>query len=369
VTQTDRYILRQLVFAMAVVAGSLTCVAWLTQSLRFVEMIINRGLSGPLFVYFTMLLLPTFFAFILPVALFAAIVFVYNRLTTDSELIVLRAAGVSNMDLARPALVLSVATVVAAYGLTLYAIPTSFRAFKELQFHLRNTYTAFVLHEGVFNVLMKGITVYVRTRTSSGELYGIIVHDNRVPDRSVTMMAERGAIVTGEKGPRIVLVNGNRQELRGEDAGVSLLYFDRYTFEIAGMENSAESRWREPRERYLDELFFPSDQANEIWSYHQLRMEGHYRLASPLLGFAFALIGLAFVLGGQFNRRGIAARIALAVAVVIATEAAVLGAKALGEKVPAAWFLLYLAAVAPVLACGYDLATQRVRRATRSVEA
>jgi lipopolysaccharide export system permease protein len=353
---------------MAVVAGSLTCVAWLTQSLRFVEMIINRGLSAPLFVYFTMLLLPTFFAFILPVALFASIVFVYNRLITDSELVVLRAAGVGNTALARPALALAVLTTIAAYGLTLYAIPTSFRAFKELQFHLRNNYTAFVLHEGVFNVIMKGITVFVRTRTSSGELLGIVVHDNRLPDRAVTMMAERGAIVAGEKGPRIVLANGNRQELRGEDRDVSLLYFDHYTFEIAGMEESSEARWREPRERYLHELFFPSDQANEIWSYHQLRMEGHYRLASPLLSIAFALVGLAFVLGGQFNRRGNVVRIVLSVAVVTATETAVLGAKSLGEKMPAAWFLLYLIAFAPAVACGYDLAAQRVRRVSRNAQ-
>jgi len=369
VTYSDRYLLRQLFFAMAVVAGSLTCVAWLTQSLRFVELIINRGLSGPLFVYFTMLLLPTFFAFIMPVALFAAIMFVYQRLISDSELVVLRAAGVSNARLARPAAWLAVATTLAVYGLTLYAIPTSFRAFKELQFNIRNTYTAFVLHEGVFNVLMKGITVYVRSRSSAGELTGIIVHDDRLADRSITMMAERGVIVAGEKGPLVILANGNRQELRSEDGAVSLLYFDNYTFEIAGLDNSAEDRWREPRERYLDELFFPSDKENEVWRYHQLRMEGHYRLAAPLLGLGFALVGLAFILGGQFNRRGNAARIALAVVVVTGMEAALLGAKSLGEKIPEAWFLVYLTAIAPALVGGYDLLTQRLRRATRHAEA
>ncbi len=368
-TQSDRYILRQLLFAMAVVAGSLTCVAWLTQSLRFVEMIINRGLSGPLFVYFTMLLLPTFFAFILPVALFAAIMFVYHRLITDSELIVLRAAGISNAALARPAAFLAVVTTLTVYGLTLYAIPTSFRAFKELQFHIRNSYTAFVLHEGVFNVLIKGITVYVRSRTSAGELTGIIVHDDRLADRSVTMMAERGAIVAGETGPRVILANGNRQEQRSDDGSISLLYFDNYTFEIAGLSDSGEDRWREPRERYLDELFFPSDKENEVWRYHQLRMEGHYRLASPLLGAGFALVGLAFVLGGAFNRRGNTTRIALAVVVVTAMEAALLGAKSLGEKVPELWFLVYLTAVVPALLCGYDLLTQRLRRATRPADA
>jgi lipopolysaccharide export system permease protein len=368
VNLSDRYILRQLVVATVVVAGSLTCVAWLTQSLRFVEMIINRGLSGPLFVYFTMLLLPTFLAFILPVALFAAIVFTYNRLTSDSELIVLRAAGVGNMALARPALVLGAVMTIFAYGLTLYAIPTSFRMFKDLQFRLRYSYSAFVLHEGVFNALMKGVTVYVRSRSSDGELYGIIVHDSRDPERSTTMMAERGAIVAGEQGPRVVLVNGNRQEQRAEDGSVSILYFDRYTFEITGLDDAPQGRWREPRERYLHELFSPSEQ-QETWNYQKLRMEGHYRLASPLLNIAFTLIGLAFVLGGEFNRRGQALRIGLAIAVATATEAAILGAKPLGEKTPDAWFLLYLAPLVPAAACGYDLVTQRLRRRARRAEA
>ena len=65
----DRYIFRQLLGATLFVAVTLTGVVWLTQSLRFVEMIVNRGLSAPLFLYFTMLLLPSFLGVILPVAL------------------------------------------------------------------------------------------------------------------------------------------------------------------------------------------------------------------------------------------------------------------------------------------------------------
>jgi len=38
-----RYIFLQLFVGMALVAASLTCVVWLSQSLRFVDMIVNRG--------------------------------------------------------------------------------------------------------------------------------------------------------------------------------------------------------------------------------------------------------------------------------------------------------------------------------------
>ena len=89
----DKYIFRQLLLTTLVVAAALTCVVWLTQSLRFVEMIVNRGLSAALFAYFTLLFLPAFLSVILPISLLAAVLFTYNRLLTDSELVVLRAAA------------------------------------------------------------------------------------------------------------------------------------------------------------------------------------------------------------------------------------------------------------------------------------
>ena len=56
----DRYILGQVFWWTIFVTICLICVVWLSQSLQFVEMIINRGLTVPMFIYFTALLLPTF---------------------------------------------------------------------------------------------------------------------------------------------------------------------------------------------------------------------------------------------------------------------------------------------------------------------
>ena len=68
-TAICRYILRQLFEATVFITIVLACTIWLTQSLRFVELIINRGLSLGAFLYLTSLLLPSFLVIILPVAL------------------------------------------------------------------------------------------------------------------------------------------------------------------------------------------------------------------------------------------------------------------------------------------------------------
>jgi len=360
VNRIDRYIFRQLLIATLFVAVTLTCVVWLTQSLRFVEMIVNRGLSVPLFVYFTLLLLPTFLSVIMPVGLFAAALFVYNRLLADSELVVLRAGGLGSYALARPALILALMATAFAYALNLYFVPASYREFKDLQFSLRNAYPMVLLQEGVFNTIMKGVTVYVRDRTDDGELHGIIVHDTRIEKKPVTMMAERGIIVSGAKGPRVMMMNGNRQEISDKDGSLSLLYFDRYSFDIAAATGNDEIRWREPRERFIGELFHPAPQ--DQWNVAKLRMEGHHRLAQPLQPLAFTLVALAFLLGGEFNRRGNGWRLVVAVGIAMAMEIGLLGAKSVGEKLPWLAPALYLVSVVPGAIAAFSLRPRLQRR-------
>ena len=161
-----RYVLRQLFAGMILVSAGLTCIIWLSQSLRFVEMIVNRGLSAGTFVYMTMLLLPNFLTVILPIALFTVIVFTYSKMVTDRELVVMRAAGVGQFGLAKPALIVTFLTLVFGYLLNLYLLPESYRAFRILQWEIRNTYSHVLLKEGfgIAEGLMTTIHAYTATQ-------------------------------------------------------------------------------------------------------------------------------------------------------------------------------------------------------------
>ncbi|HEX3984559.1 MAG TPA: LptF/LptG family permease, partial [Acidisoma sp.] len=103
-TRLDRYILRQIVVALVAVTVALVALIWLTQSLRFVELIVNRGLSPFVFLRLTVLLVPSFVAVILPITMFVVVQFIYQRLAGDRELTVMRAAGLSPFALAKPTL-------------------------------------------------------------------------------------------------------------------------------------------------------------------------------------------------------------------------------------------------------------------------
>ena len=355
-TSISRYILRHLFWWALLVTFTLTCVVWLTQSLRFVYMIVNRGLSAPLFLWLTTLLLPTFLLIILPIAVFSAILFTYNKLIADSEMVVLRSAGLSQWALARPALALAGLTTLLCYFLSLYLVPTSFREFKDLQRKYRTSYSSVLLQEGVFNPVMKGVTVYIRSRTEAGELLGIVVHDSRDPKRPVTMMAERGAIVPGDRGARVLMQNGNRQEVEADDGRLNLLNFDRYVFEISEKASADEGAlWRDPNERFIHELLRPPDTRFSDRQHRKYLAEAHHRLAAPLLAFSFVLVGVSFLLGGEFNRRGQWRRILGAILVVVTVEALMIGLKNLSVKSPDLGPSMYVVALFPIVLALYAL--------------
>ncbi len=343
------YLLRQQAGAMVFVALVLSCAIWLTQSLRFVKLIIGRGLSVSIFAEMTLLLLPSFLLIILPIALFFAVLFTYNKFLNDRELVVMRATGLSPIALSLPALLLAGVVTLISYAMSLYLLPVSFRQFKDMELAARSDFSAVLLQEGVFNTAADNVMIYIRERRSSGELLGILIQDNRNKASPVTMMAERGALVKSEAGPRVMLFNGNRQEVERDTGRLSLLYFERHSFEFGNLSKRTGTRWRDPNERFVWDLLNPGDSRNDRYYAKKLMAEGHNRLASPLLPLAFALIAVATLVSGRFDRRGQTRQLMVAAALGVALQSAAVGLVNLTAKVPAMAPLIYLNALAPVV--------------------
>ena len=340
--------LKQQLIMMVFVTLGLLCVIWLSQSLRFVEMIVNRGLSISVFLQLTSLLLPSFLTIIIPISLVFVIVFTYNKLIQDRELIFMRSAGLNQWALAKPALMVALISTAVCYFLTLFYLPYSYQQFKELQFSIRNDFSSVLLQEGSFTEL-DGLTVYVREVGRDNELLGILVHDSRNPDQQTTMMAKHGALLRTDDGPRIVLLDGNRQEVNPEDGTMSILYFDRYAVDIAQSSEDPAMRYREARERDVYNLLTattPDVNPNDIDAF---RAEGHDRLISPLNAIAFASIALAVLVSSSFSRRGQTGRLLIAIGVMVLCQALGIAMKNLAAKNPALIPLMYVNAFLPII--------------------
>ena len=348
----DRYILRQLAVGMVLVTIGLTGILWLTQSLRFVELTVNKGASVATFIKLTVLVMPNFLTIILPVALFTVTLFTYNKLISDRELVVLRAAGLSHWALARPAMILAWINVFLGLVLNLWIIPWSNEAFHKLQYQLRSTATGVMLQEGQFSQIGKGLTVYVRARDPEGELLGLIIHDRRNPERVITILAERGALVQNEDGtPSVLMFNGTREQVTPGSNRLSLLSFDNYAMQFADGPDNDDDRVRDARERSTRELFSLSESVIGAVQFRQFRVEGHQRFASPLYHLSFAFLATASLLCGWFNRRGQSDRLVVAIALMVLIQALGLGASNLATKrlmwVPLMYLLPLICAAVP----------------------
>jgi len=356
-TRIDSYILRQLLVSLGAVTIGLAALVWLTQSLRFIELVLDRGLSFWVFLELTGLLLPSFFSVILPITTFVVVLFTYVRLGSDRELVVMRAAGLSQWQLSRPAIGVALIATLVGFMLSLWIVPRSHAAFRDWQFEIRNQMAGLLLQEGVFSSVGGDLTVYARTRENDGTLRGILVHDARERGAPVTILAEAGRITAGPLGPRVTLLNGQRQQLEVGAHGprLNVLSFAENSVDLARATRSEGERFRNAQERSMSELLHPEPGVS-LRDRRRFRAEAHQRLSNPITAISLALLGLAVALTGQFQRHGGGFRLFVGCAAAVGILALGLVAASAAARTNSLLFLIWLHAVLPGLVSVWILA-------------
>ncbi|MBY0500586.1 MAG: LptF/LptG family permease [Alphaproteobacteria bacterium] len=311
-TQLTRYIFRQLFFTVLVATMVLTCILWLAQSLRYIDFIANKGIPMLLFLEMIFYLLPNLVVIVVPVAVLIGVLFIYNKLIADHELVVMQGSGISFWQLAKPAVLLGSLFALFLYSFTFYFLPLSFRKYRDITLALREKSLASLVQVGQFNSLGR-YTVYARSQDSQGNFLGILIYDGSQGEKATTFMAEKGVMFNKEEGGRLLLLKGNRQEKDIKTGKPSILYFDQYTIEAKdkSSEGGKEGRILKAYECYVGELLYPKESISP-----SLRMEylsaAHQRILSPLYSLAFALLGVCTMVLGYFNRKGRTGKIVMA---------------------------------------------------------
>jgi lipopolysaccharide export system permease protein len=350
-TVFDKYLLKSLMFATVFISLTLACIILLTQSMRFLELIMNSGASSLAFWTLALLALPRFLEIILPIALMAAVVFIYNKLTIDSELIVMRMLGKSPFALARPALYLAGIVTVALFFVTMWVAPTSLSNMHQMRQVIKAQYSTWLFRPGVFNTVVPGLTVFVRARDNEGEMKGIMIHDSRDESKvPVTVVAKKGLVVINENGAQQVLVfDGSRQSVDPKTGALNRLDFSRYSIDLPEGSGPVRQRWKEPDERTFLELLTPNvNNKRDVESRRDFVIEAHRRIISPLLAPAFTVLSLAFLLLGPLDRRGQGWRIVLIIMFVVIIQGLYLAVYNYARNNDLGLVLMYLLTLLPL---------------------
>lgn len=346
----DRYVFHQLLVALLATTGGLAALIWLMQSLRFVSLVVDRGLSLRVFIELTSLLIPSFVAVVLPITTFVVSLFVYQRLAGDRELTVMQAAGLSQFALARAGLGCALMATIMGFLLNLWIVPTSYHAFRQYEFDIRNKMAAFMLQEGVFTKVSDAMTVYIRSRSHDGTLHGIMVEDDRQPGNQATILANHGSMMIVNDTPRVILYDGSRQVIDHKTGRLNMLVFKQDSMDLSSA-HQEDARFRDAAEMSLGELLHPDPQQVSERDTGKFKVEGWRRLTSPLTCFSFAMVGLVAVLRGAFSRYGNIKRPLAAALTVVGLLAINLLLQNLASRNMALIPLIPLVALLPGLIC------------------
>jgi len=344
------YILRQIAGPFLLFTLLLTLVVWMTQSLRLLDLVINRGQSAAIFAYLTTLILPSLLVVIVPIAFFGAALYTLNKLNNDSELVVMWSAGISRFQLALPVLAAAAMAMAITYACSLYLMPLGQRVMKDKVFDIRADIGAAILREGAFTTPSEGLTVFIRELAPSGEIRGILVHDNRETQRPVTYLAESGVLAQTREGARLIMLNGNIERGEAQGSRLSVLRFDRYVFDLDQYGGPQRASDRDTSERYLGELLDPQLAATLPPVRRGVYLaEAHNRLSAPLYCIAFALIALAATAKGPMARVSYALRLWGAALMGALLRLVGYAAQGLAARRPELSVLLYLLPISGII--------------------
>jgi lipopolysaccharide export system permease protein len=212
----------------------------------------------------------------------------------------------------------------------------------------------------VFNQVSENMTVYVRSRDTDGTLRGILVDDERDKDAPATILAERGRLVEGPSGPRVVLFNGSRQQIDRQNGRLDMLTFGQNTVDLSQNNQSEGARLKDMSEVTLGELLNPHPE--NVQDIPKWIAEGHKRLAGPLTGVSYAMVALVSVLTGTFRRHGSLVRPLAAIGAVVALLATGLAFGNLAARNNMLLPLVWLHAIVPGVVCAWALFGPRLPR-------
>ena len=317
----DIYIAKQIGVGFLLVAFSLMSMLWLTQSLKFVEMVTDKGLPVYLFIEMTSLLMPRVFTILSPIALFVAVMFVYNRLITDSELIVMKAVGISSIVIAKAAIGVGILLAIFNIYVLNYGIPMAESKFRDLEYEVKNSFTKMMLREGTFTSFKNNMTVFIDEFLDDGSIKGIIVSDGKKPNQKVITVAENGMVEYTDIGPKILLRNGTRQVMNKSTGQFSSMTFDDYVVDFGDV-TVAKKKKEGVREKGIKELFAASkDESIDLRDRRAFKVEAHRRMISPIFNLIFAMLACVGLLISNFNRRGQGKVITISILSMIAIQA------------------------------------------------
>lgn len=300
----ERYILRRTVTVFMAALLWTLAIVWTTQVLARVNLVTDSGQSALTFFELATLILPSIIPIVVPFALIIAVAQTLSTMNTDSELVVISAAGGSRRIIAQPIVLLALLACIFSFAVDNGIDPYARERGRHLVAEARADLLSLVIQEGTFRKIDDGLYVQVAERLPDGRLGGIFVADSRQEGTDLVYYAKTGAVVQEPQKSMLVMSDGvvHRKSPGGD---LSVIRFTSYAFDLSAFSSAAASITMYPKDRTLPYLMNP-DPGDKMFqkSPQSFRAEVHRRLTEWIYPLVFALIALAVAGDARSHREG-----------------------------------------------------------------
>ena len=331
----DRYILKEIAFPFFMILFILTFVLLMGKILQLMDLMVNKGIRLTDIALLIFYLMPSFLLFTIPISLFVAIMIGLGRLSSDNELLVMKAAGMSLQQIARPIIIAVTACFLLTALTSYYLAPYGNYAVKSLLFDIARKKASVAIKEKVFNDEFSGILLYADRVPVSGEhMEGVLISDTRNTGEQSTIIAARAYLIADPNAMTVTLrlENGATHSVDRSLNSYRRMDFARYDIKLdLGAAISAEAgKTKSSTEMTIGEMMQRmGDKKLRETDLRELAIEINKKFSIPVSTLVFGILGIP--LGIRKHRTAKYWGFSIGLAVVVTYYLLRLGGEALAE--------------------------------------
>lgn len=338
----DRYLFRELIPPFFLGILTFTFVLLMSQILRLMELIVNKGVALGTVSQLIAYLMPSILVLTVPMSVFLTSIVTFGKWSADNELTAIKSGGIGLLRISLPVLIFSASTFLLTSYLIIQALPSGNQAFRRKMFEVVRTKASIGLREKVFNDDFTGLIIYVDhiPETENPVMQGVIITDYRPekrdpPQEPLTIIAEEGWLIVDEQNQRVIfrLRNGGMHSLSRDLRRYEKIDFRIHDLQLILDENMVGTLTvpKGLREMTLRELAAKAAEfkAQGVRSNGPM-VELHKKFAIPFATLIFGYLGIS--LGVLFRRGEKLVSFAVSIAIAVIYYVFLLAGEPLGKQ-------------------------------------
>jgi len=294
----SRYVFKEMMPPFVVSVLVLTFIFLMTQILDITNLIVNQRadiISVLLLLVYSM---PYFLIFVMPMSVMLAVLLTFLRLSSDNEVVALKAGGYSTYGLLPPIFLFCLMGFLVTSFMSIHALPWGRLSFKSLAFEVAKSNIDLALKERTFNESFRGVTLFVsEVDMRDRALTDIFLRDARRSDAVSTVVAPKGHYYSNPEKLtfQLRLYNGVINQVDLDEKSWHSIEFETYDFnlDLARAMSSVKDGPKDEEEMSLAELRQALREASvKDDQYYLTLMEYHKKFALPFACFVLGFIAV-----------------------------------------------------------------------------